>query len=150
MDGTNMQQMFLNTASNNSVLELNCRVPHITPPKIPYRICPIPSAIIWRSRRTRRRWRTQIPFRVFILFRFPRYPTTDSQKTNSSRIWNNVKWVGPSQQIFLRTSLDDTFLILSNFLYFRFTCHTHMINIWHSILGCLCLHFSDCGKNLVV
>ncbi|XP_057437060.1 uncharacterized protein LOC130729326 [Lotus japonicus] len=31
------------------------QVPHITPPKIPYRICPIPSAIIWRSRRTRRR-----------------------------------------------------------------------------------------------
>ncbi|CAI8589539.1 unnamed protein product [Vicia faba] len=30
------------------------QVPHIPSPKIPYRICPNPSAIIWRSRRTRR------------------------------------------------------------------------------------------------
>ncbi|KAF5468969.1 hypothetical protein F2P56_013075 [Juglans regia] len=29
-------------------------VPDISPPKIPYRICPDPSAIIWRSRRSSR------------------------------------------------------------------------------------------------
>ncbi|KAF7838608.1 uncharacterized protein G2W53_007090 [Senna tora] len=31
------------------------QVPETSPPKIPYRICPNPSAIIWRSRRSRRR-----------------------------------------------------------------------------------------------
>ncbi|KAM7479751.1 hypothetical protein LguiA_027964 [Lonicera macranthoides] len=31
------------------------RIPAVPPPKIPYRICPNPSAIIWRSRRTRRK-----------------------------------------------------------------------------------------------
>ncbi|KAJ4713325.1 Adenine nucleotide alpha hydrolases-like superfamily protein [Melia azedarach] len=31
------------------------QVPDIPPPKIPYRICPNPSAIIWRSRKSRRR-----------------------------------------------------------------------------------------------
>ncbi|KAK0588004.1 hypothetical protein LWI29_032683 [Acer saccharum] len=30
-------------------------VPYIHPPKIPYRICPDPSAIIWRSRKSKRR-----------------------------------------------------------------------------------------------
>ncbi|TXG51522.1 hypothetical protein EZV62_024046 [Acer yangbiense] len=30
-------------------------VPDIHPPKIPYRICPDPSAIIWRSRKSKRR-----------------------------------------------------------------------------------------------
>ncbi|ESR54141.1 Usp domain-containing protein [Citrus sinensis] len=30
-------------------------VPDIPPPKIPYRICPNPSAIIWRSRKSRRK-----------------------------------------------------------------------------------------------
>ncbi|KMS97539.1 hypothetical protein BVRB_5g126000 isoform A [Beta vulgaris subsp. vulgaris] len=31
------------------------QVPHFTPQKIPYQICPSPSAIIWRSKKTRRR-----------------------------------------------------------------------------------------------
>lgn len=31
------------------------QVPNITPQKIPYQICPNPSAIIWRSKKTRRR-----------------------------------------------------------------------------------------------
>ncbi|OWM65166.1 uncharacterized protein LOC116215695 [Punica granatum] len=31
------------------------QVPDITPAKIPYRICPSPSAIIWRSRKSRRK-----------------------------------------------------------------------------------------------
>ncbi|PKI43899.1 hypothetical protein CRG98_035733 [Punica granatum] len=31
------------------------KVPDITPAKIPYRICPSPSAIIWRSRKSRRK-----------------------------------------------------------------------------------------------
>ncbi|KAM3703296.1 hypothetical protein ACB098_04G084200 [Castanea mollissima] len=30
-------------------------VPDIPPPKIPYRICPSPTAIIWRSRKSRRK-----------------------------------------------------------------------------------------------
>uniref|UniRef100_A0A803P4H4 UspA domain-containing protein n=1 Tax=Cannabis sativa TaxID=3483 RepID=A0A803P4H4_CANSA len=31
------------------------RLPDLPPPKIPYRICPSPSAIIWRSRKSRRK-----------------------------------------------------------------------------------------------
>ncbi|CAO2818404.1 unnamed protein product [Amaranthus hypochondriacus] len=31
------------------------QLPNITPQKIPYQICPSPSAIIWRSKKTRRR-----------------------------------------------------------------------------------------------
>ncbi|KAK9926227.1 hypothetical protein M0R45_023468 [Rubus argutus] len=31
------------------------RVPNVPPPKIPYKICPNPYAIIWKSRRSRRR-----------------------------------------------------------------------------------------------
>ncbi|KAI4344039.1 hypothetical protein L6164_011316 [Bauhinia variegata] len=34
------------------------QVPETPPPKIPYRICPNPSAIIWRSRKSRRRSRS--------------------------------------------------------------------------------------------
>ncbi|XP_038893894.1 uncharacterized protein LOC120082691 isoform X2 [Benincasa hispida] len=32
------------------------QAPEILPQKIPYRICPDPSAIIWRSKKSRRRW----------------------------------------------------------------------------------------------
>ncbi|KAL9231539.1 hypothetical protein vseg_006758 [Gypsophila vaccaria] len=35
--------------------------PEITPQKIPYQICPTPSAIIWRSKKTRRRHMTDTP-----------------------------------------------------------------------------------------
>lgn len=37
------------------------RLPDIPSPKIPYRICPNPSAIIWRSRKTRRKSETHSP-----------------------------------------------------------------------------------------
>ncbi|KAB5531852.1 hypothetical protein DKX38_018522 [Salix brachista] len=30
-------------------------VPEMAPPKVPYKICPDPSAIIWRSRKSKRR-----------------------------------------------------------------------------------------------
>lgn len=33
------------------------QLPDITPPKIPYQICPSPHAILWRSKKTRRRQR---------------------------------------------------------------------------------------------
>ncbi|XP_040999278.1 uncharacterized protein LOC121245064 [Juglans microcarpa x Juglans regia] len=53
----------LDTSSSNAtymdfsqieIARLLC-VPEVHPPKIPYRICPDPSAIIWRSRNSRRR-----------------------------------------------------------------------------------------------
>ncbi|CAK7349791.1 unnamed protein product [Dovyalis caffra] len=31
------------------------RVPDVAPPKVPYKICPDPSAIIWRSRKSKRK-----------------------------------------------------------------------------------------------
>ncbi|XP_038687184.1 uncharacterized protein LOC119986620 isoform X1 [Tripterygium wilfordii] len=44
-----------------SLIEIaRLEIPEIPPPKIPYRICPSPYAIIWRSKKSRRKGRSSI------------------------------------------------------------------------------------------